>query len=353
MLSRHGPLHMLHELGNMELILLDHFLKPLLFDFELGLELVDLFLLLVENLVLLLFTRVTLTLHVAIDFPKVVLVRFNHFFHFGGVLFELLQFDVVLFDAVLETLTSLGGWEVELVGLKLQVVLLLEQDDPLLLQMLCPLFESVLLEPRLSLSKSLIGIFKLVSGVVDIRGEHRVLLLQPLVVVSLLGVEVIKLSFVSIIDLLDLRFVGLNLIFHIPFFGEKIIQVSLLLIVLVFDVHEECLDIVWFGVTTVLVESQVIVSQLTLELPDVLDERLVPPFESQVSRVIFVDFLNLRLHLVDLTDNVIVLILEQVEVVRPIVNLSASTLFTHFHTSHSCVGDWSVNCSDFGVVTHT
>ena len=88
-LSLHGSLHVLHKLSNVELVVLDNFIETLLFDLELRLKFIDLFLLLVENLILLLITRATLVLHVAIDFSKVILVSFDHLLHLVGVLFQL------------------------------------------------------------------------------------------------------------------------------------------------------------------------------------------------------------------------------------------------------------------------
>ena len=81
----HCHLHVLHEFGDVELVLLDLFLESLLFNLELSLKFVDLLLLLVENLVLLLFSTVVLALHVAIDFSEILLVSINHLLHLGGV----------------------------------------------------------------------------------------------------------------------------------------------------------------------------------------------------------------------------------------------------------------------------
>lgn len=88
-LSLHGSLHVLHKLGNVELVVLDNFVKTLLFDLELRLKFIDLFLLLVENLILLLIARATLVLHVAVDFSEIILVSFNHLLHLVGILFQL------------------------------------------------------------------------------------------------------------------------------------------------------------------------------------------------------------------------------------------------------------------------
>ena len=219
--------------------------------------------------------------------------------------------------------------------------------------MLGSLLKSVLLESCLSLHESLVGVFKLTSRAVDFLDKHSVLLLEPLIVVSLLWIKVIKLCFVGVTDLLDLLFVGLNLIFHISFLGEKIVKMRFLLVILVFDVHKKGLDVLWLGVTSILVQSQVVISKFSLKLSHILDQGLVPSFESEIRRVILVDLLDLRLHLIDFIDNIVVLVFEQVEVVRPVVNLSARAYAAALHAGHSCVSHWSFHCGYFRVVADT
>lgn len=96
--------------------------------FELLHELVDLLLLLVEDLVFLGFSLVTLLLsQVLLDLLDVPLVGLYESPKFCHVLLPLLDLSVVLLDAVEETLTSFGEGEVELVGLEFEVLLALEQ----------------------------------------------------------------------------------------------------------------------------------------------------------------------------------------------------------------------------------
>jgi len=98
-----------------------------------------------------------------------------------------------------------------------------------------------------------------------------------------------------------------------------------LLVVLVLDVQEKCLDVVRFGITAMLVQSQVVVGQISFKLAHILDQSLVLAFESQIRGVVFVDVLNLLLHLIDLGSDFIVLVLHQVVVVVAIVDLSSGT----------------------------
>lgn len=73
-------------------------------------ELIDLLLLLVEDLVLLLFTLATgsaLLSEIVVDFLDVLLVLVNHLPHFKQVLVHLLQLGVVLLNPVLEALPCL------------------------------------------------------------------------------------------------------------------------------------------------------------------------------------------------------------------------------------------------------
>ena len=67
--------------------------------------------------------------------------------------------------------------------------------------------------------------------------EGKVLLLELLIFVSLLRVQIIKACLVCVVDILDLLFKAVHLILHVSFFGEKIVEVGALLVVLVFDVH--------------------------------------------------------------------------------------------------------------------
>jgi len=115
-----------------------------LLSFELGRELVDLFLLLVKNFVFLLVVRsLAALLQVSIDLSDVLLVGVHHSFHFEGFLVQLLQLGVVLLNSALESLSLLGQRQVSFVGLQLQVFLLLGQRGLLVLEMLGPLLKSV------------------------------------------------------------------------------------------------------------------------------------------------------------------------------------------------------------------
>lgn len=73
-------------------------------------ELIDLLLLLVEDLVLLLFTLATgsaLLSEIVVDFLDILLVLINHLSHFKQVFVHLLQLGVVLLNPVLEALPCL------------------------------------------------------------------------------------------------------------------------------------------------------------------------------------------------------------------------------------------------------
>ena len=96
-----------------------------------------------------------------------------------------------------------------------------------------------------------------------------------------------------------------------------------LLVILILDVLIESLNIIGFSIASVLVQGQVVVSQITLKLADVFDESLVFSLEGQVGRVIFVDVFDLLFHLVDLRRDVVVLRPQQVVVVVSIVDLPA------------------------------
>ena len=96
-----------------------------------------------------------------------------------------------------------------------------------------------------------------------------------------------------------------------------------LLVILIFDMLVESLNIIGLSIASVLVQGQVVVGQITLELADIFDESLVFSLEGQVGRVIFVDVFDLLFHLVDLRRDVVVLRPQQVVVVVTIVDLPA------------------------------
>ena len=96
-----------------------------------------------------------------------------------------------------------------------------------------------------------------------------------------------------------------------------------LLVILILDMLVESLNIIGLSIASVLVQGQVVVSQITLKLADVFDESLVFSLEGQVGRVIFVDVFDLLFHLVDLRRDVVVLRPQQVVVIVTIVDLPA------------------------------
>lgn len=96
-----------------------------------------------------------------------------------------------------------------------------------------------------------------------------------------------------------------------------------LLVILIFDMLVESLNIIGLSIASVLVQGQVVVGQITLELADIFDESLVFSLKGQVGRVIFVDVFDLLFHLVDLRRDVVVLRPQQVVVVVTIVDLPA------------------------------
>jgi len=104
-----------------------------------------------------------------------------------------------------------------------------------------------------------VDVFELISRILDILTKLDVLFLQLFVLVSLLRVKLIQLRFVLVAYLLHLIFSILYFVFHVSFFGEESVQLIFLFVILHFDVHVERLDVVWFGVTSVFVQGQVVI----------------------------------------------------------------------------------------------
>jgi len=220
-------------------------------------------------------------------------------------------------------------------------------------QMLSTLLQSVLTKNTLSVSQLAINVFELLTGLLNFTEKLLIVSLVLLVIVTLLGVQVIKLSFVGEVNLLDLLFVGGNFVLHVSLFTEEAVQVLLLLLVLVANVHVQRIDVFWFGVGAVLVERQVVVSELTFALTHVLDQRLVFALEVHVGRVVTRYVLHLLFHLGDLTCNFNVLVLEQVSIVVAIVNLATGARLRRVHSHHTVVSHWAIHRVHLSVVAHS
>lgn len=267
---------MLEKSGDQSLVFLDFLLILGLLHLELFSKLVNLLFLLIENFVLLLLAALSILFsQVLVNFLNILLVSTHHIFHLYDFLIDLLNLCIVLLDAVLEPLSGLWERQVHLIGLELQILLLLGEHGPLLLQVLSSLLQGILPEPGLGLGKSSINVLQLISRVVDILRKHVVLFFQFLVLIPLLWIQVVESRLVLEVDFLDLALVRLDFSLHIPLLSKEVVEVRPLLVVLTLDVHEESLDILWLGVTSILIKRQVVVGQLALVSPDILDESLV------------------------------------------------------------------------------
>lgn len=105
-LSGHGLLHVLEQLRDDVLIIINLPLVLNLVHLELLLELVDFLLLLVEDLVLLLLTSGFSFLHILINFLNVCLIGVDHLLNINLFLFQLFQFNIALFYPVLESVSG-------------------------------------------------------------------------------------------------------------------------------------------------------------------------------------------------------------------------------------------------------
>jgi len=103
--------------------------------------------------------------------------------------------------------------------------------------MLSALFKSILAKNTLGMGKSRVDVLKLLPRLTDFLKKAIVIVFVLFVVVSLLGVQVIQLSFVSKVDLLDLLFKAWDLILHVTLFTEETIKVSFLLFILITNMH--------------------------------------------------------------------------------------------------------------------
>ena len=123
-----------------------------------------------------------------------------------------------------------------------------------------------------------------------------------------------------------------------------------LLVVLVLYVQIQVLNVLRLRVTSVLVESKVVISEFSFIFSHILDKGFVLSLERKISGVILVDIFYLLLHLVDLLDNLVVLTLQEIQVIIAIVNLAARTLVLNLDAGHAVVGDGPVDGGHLRVV---
>lgn len=105
----HGALHVLQELGDDLLVLVDVLLVVYLFFFKLFSEFIDLFFFLVKDFVLLflLTLRLTASSKISVDLLDVSIVSISHAFNIDELLIKSLQLNVVLLNAVLKPIARL------------------------------------------------------------------------------------------------------------------------------------------------------------------------------------------------------------------------------------------------------
>lgn len=103
------------------------------------------------------------------------------------------------------------------------------------------------------------NVLKFIPGILNILTKLNIFFFQLFIFISLLWVKLIQLRFILIAYLLHLIFSSLYFIFHVSFFGKESVQLIFLFVILHFDVHVESFDVVWFGVTSVFVQGQVVI----------------------------------------------------------------------------------------------
>jgi len=231
-------MHFFKQLGNVGLVVLDLSFVLHLLLLVLDRELVNLLFLLVQDLVLLFIATRLVLFQVVFNFLYVSFVLLHHFSAFKFFFFKLLQFNVVLFDPILEALSRFGQGQFHFVGLEFQVILFLKQGHSLFFQVLGALLEGIGPKAGFCVCKAGVSLFQLVPRCCDFLVELVVLFFKFFVVVSLLRVKVIKFGFVLKIDLLNLLFEIVDFSFHIPLLREQVVEMTPLLVILVFDMHE-------------------------------------------------------------------------------------------------------------------
>ena len=145
----------------------------------------------------------------------------------------------------------------------------------------------------------------------------------------------------------------MNFSFHVSFFCKKIIKVRFLLIVLIFNMQIQSLDVVWLCVTSKFVKSKIVICQLPFRFSYILNKTLVLLFEGQISCIVFVDIFNFLFHFIYFTNNFSVFCLQKIHIVGAVVYLSSWTLILYFYTRHTMISYWSVDRCHFCIVSYS
>jgi len=138
--------------------------------------------------------------------------------------------------------------------------------------MLCSLSQVIWSKSCFILNQSRADILEFSSLVIDITCELGVFFFKLLILISLFGIEIIKTSFILEVDIWDLGLIALNYRLHIFLFREQFIQMFSLFVILVFDVVVKCCNVICLCVTSIFVKSQVVISKITLGLPNFNDK---------------------------------------------------------------------------------
>lgn len=107
-----------------------------------------------------------------------------------------------------------------------------------------------------------------------------VLAFELLVFVSLFRIQVVQTRLIREVDVLNLLLILSKFILSVFLLGKQSIQMSLLLVILVLDMHVKVLDIFWLRIASVFVKSQVVICQFTFELADIFNQHFVSTFKS-------------------------------------------------------------------------
>jgi len=99
----------------------------------------------------------------------------------------------------------------------------------------------------------LVDFLEFCSVDVDFIYKTVVFTFKLLILVTLLWVEIVETRLVGIVDLLNLLLIAVQLVFHVLLLRKQPVEMSFLLLILVFDVRVQVLDVFWLSVTAVLV----------------------------------------------------------------------------------------------------
>mmetsp|Transcript_26460 Transcript_26460/g.63769 ORF Transcript_26460/g.63769 Transcript_26460/m.63769 type:complete len:210 (+) Transcript_26460:1255-1884(+) len=147
--------------------------------------------------------------------------------------------------------------------------------------------------------------------------------------------KLVETIFRSLADLVHFFFHLFDQFLLLLLLQKDAVHLIPLLVILILQNHEEVLHLLRPGVGPLLIQSQIVVRQISLQLPHSGDKLIVTLLESGVHGVVILDALNLLAKAADLLVQCVALLSKHPIVIGPVVNLPPRALRPGLHSRHS------------------